>query len=92
MTDSPTDLRYSGLAVVSLILGVLSLLWFAFGIAWGVFGLVAVMAGRRARTEIDRSPDPLEGRSLATAAIFTGAAGFITSLFLLAVIMLNPPA
>jgi len=53
--------------------------------------LIAFMAGRRARAEIDRAPSPMEGRSLATGAIFTGAAGFITSLYLLLVILLNRP-
>lgn len=91
-TDSPPELRYSGLAVVSLILGLLSLLWYVFGLAWGVLGFIAVLAGRRARTEIDRDPKSFEGRRLATVAIVTGTAGFITSLFLLAVILLNPPA
>ena len=90
--DSPPVVRYSGLAVVSLILGVLSLAWYVFGLAWGVLGFIAVLAGRRARTEIDRGPEELEGRALAMGGIVTGAAGFITSLFLLAVIVINAPA
>lgn len=91
-TDPPIQVQYSGLAVVSLILGLLSLLWYVFGLAWGVLGFIAVLAGRRARTEIDRDPESFEGRRLATAAIVTGAAGFITSLLLLAVILTNPPS
>lgn len=90
--DSSAELRYNGLAVVSLILGVLSLLWYVFGLAWGVLGFIAVLAGRRARKEIDLGPEPLEGRALAMGGIVTGAAGFITSVFLLAIIMANPPA
>ena len=90
-TDSPPVVRYSGLAVVSLTLGVLSLAWFVFGLAWGVLGFIAVLAGRRARTEIARSPEELEGRALAMGGIVTGTLGFITSLFLLAVIMINAP-
>ena len=90
--DSSPVLRYNGLAVVSLILGVLSLLWYVFGLAWGVLGFIAVLAGRRARKEIDLGPEPVEGRALAMGGIVTGAAGFITSLLLLAVIMTNPPA
>lgn len=90
--DSTPELRYNGLAVVSLILGVLSLLWYVFGLAWGVLGFMAVLAGRRARKEIDLGLGPLEGRSLAMGGIVTGAAGFITSLLLLAVIMTNTPA
>ena len=94
MTDpppAPAELRHSGLAVVSLILGGLSLLWFVFGVAWGVLGFIAVLAGRRARKEIDHSPRKVEGRALATGGIVTGAAGFATSAFLLIVIVTNPP-
>jgi hypothetical protein len=91
-TNSPPVVRYSGLAVVSLILGVLSLAWFAFGLAWGTLGFIAVLAGRRARTEIARGPEELEGRALAMGGIVTGAVGFITSLFLLSVIVINAPS
>jgi hypothetical protein len=89
---TPTGLRYSGLAVVSLILGTLSLLWYLFGIAWGIFGFIAVLGGRRARKEIDLHPQELEGRGLALGGIVTGAAGFITSLILLVLILTSPPA
>jgi len=93
MTDlpaAPAELRYSGLAVVSLILGGLSVLWLVFGVAWGIFGFIAVLAGRRARKEIDLSPWKLEGRALATVGIIVGAVGFATSAFLLIVITTNP--
>ena len=91
-SDSPLELRYSGLAAVSLILGVLSLAWYVFGVAWGILGFIAVLAGRRARKEIDHDPREFEGRALAMGGIVTGAAGFITSLFLLLVIITSPPA
>ncbi|MDH3261322.1 MAG: DUF4190 domain-containing protein [Acidimicrobiia bacterium] len=94
MTDQPSpqsDLRYSGLAVTSLILGVLSPLWLVFGLAWGIFGFLAVFAGRRARKEIDLAPYKLEGRALAIGGIVTGAIGFTTALFLLIIVLTSPP-
>jgi hypothetical protein len=92
LPSPPSELRYSGLAVVSLILGVLSPLWFLFGVAWGIFGLVAVFAGRRARKEIDLAPYKLQGRALAIGGIVTGAIGFTTAMFVLIVVATAPPA
>jgi len=94
MTDlpsPPSELRYSGLAVVALILGVLSALWLVFGLAWGIFGFLAVFAGRRATKEIDLAPYKLEGRAWAVAGIVTGAIGFTTAMTLLIVIVTTPP-
>ena len=84
---TPAGLRYSGLAVVSLVLGVLSLAWYAFGLAWGIFGFIAVMAGQRARKEMILGSLQLEGRGLAMGGIVAGATGFVTSLFLLVMIV-----
>lgn len=94
MTDLPSpppELRHSGLAVVALILGILSLLWWVFGVEWGIFGFMAVFAGRRAKKEISFSPYKLEGRALATGGIVTGALGFATATFLLILIVASPP-
>jgi hypothetical protein len=94
MTDLPSsnsDLRYSGLAVVSFILGALSPLWLVFGLAWGILGFLAVFAGRRAKKEIDLASTQLEGRSLANGGIVIGAIGFTTALFLLIVVVTSPP-
>jgi len=95
MTDPPpppSELRYSGLAVVSLILGLLSQLWLVFGLAWGILGLLAVFAGRRAKKEIDFAPYKLEGRALATGGIVTGAIGFTFAMSLLIILVTAPPA
>lgn len=94
MTDNPappSDLRYSGLAVVSLVLGALSPLWYWFGLAWGLLGFMAVFAGRRAKKEIDLAPYQLEGRALATGGIVTGALGFSTAFLVLLVVVTAPP-
>ncbi len=95
MTDEPSpppELRYSGLAVLSLVLGVLSPLWLLFGVAWGIFGFLAILSGRRARKEIALAPYGLQGRGLALGGIVTGAIGFITALFVLIVVVTAPPA
>ena len=92
LPSPPSEIRYSGLAVVSLILGVLSPLWFLFGVAWGVFGLLAFFAGRRAIHEINLAPYKLEGRGLATTGMIAGGIGFTTALFLLLVVATAPPA
>lgn len=95
MTDEttvPPAFRYSGLAIYSLVMGVLSLLWVLFGVAWAIFGLLAILAGRRAKAEIDMASYAMEGRMLAVIAVVTGSIGLITALFVLFVVLLSPPA
>ena len=95
MTDEttvPPAFRYSGLAIYSLVMGVLSLLWVLFGVAWATFGLLAILAGRRAKAEIDTASYEIEGRMLAVIAVVVGAVGLTTALFELFVVLLNPPA
>ena len=84
--------RYNGLAIYALVMGVLSPLWLVFGLPWVLLALLAILAGRRARKEIDTAPYPIEGRSLATSAIVAGGVGLATAIFVIIVLLTAPPA
>lgn len=91
-TDSAPGYRYNGLAIYALIMGVLSPLWLLFGLPWAVFAILAILAGLRARREIDNAPQEIQGRSLATGAIVAGGIGLTSALFILLVLLTAPPA
>ncbi len=90
-SDAQSPFRYHGLAVYSLVMGLLSPLWLWLGLPFGILGLLAVLAGLRARKEIDVFPGDLEGRRLATVGIVSGGVGFATALFVLLVLLTSPP-
>ena len=90
---TPTPVyRYNGLAIYALVMGVLSPLWLVFGLPWAVFAILAILAGLRAKREIDTAPYHMEGRSLAISAIVAGSVGLATALFILTVLLTVPPA
>jgi len=87
--DAPAY-RYNGLAIYALVMGILSPLWLVFGLPWAIFAVLAILAGRRAKNEIDTAPYPMEGRSLATSAIVAGGVGLGTAIFIVVVLLTAP--
>ena len=63
-----TEARTSGKAVASLILGIVS---FCIGLA----GIIAIILGAAAKSEIDEGDGRLTGRGMAIAGIVLGAVG-----------------
>ncbi|HET6646213.1 MAG TPA: DUF4190 domain-containing protein [Pyrinomonadaceae bacterium] len=72
-----------GLAVASLIFGLISI---TFGWICGgpVFGLVAVVLGAVALTQIKRNPQQYSGKPIALVGLITGGIALLVSLALLA--------
>jgi hypothetical protein len=91
-TDSPPGFRYNGLAIYALIMSLLSLLWLLFGLEWAVFSILGILAGLRAKKEIESAAQPMEGRGLAIGAIVAGGVGLTSALFILLVLLTAPPA
>jgi len=82
--------RYNGLAIYALVMGILSPLWILFGLPWAIFAILAILAGLRAKREIDSAPHQMEGRSLAVSAIVAGGVGLGTAIFVLVVLLTAP--
>ena len=72
-------------------MGILSPLWILFGLPWAVFAILAILAGLRAKKEIDSAPNTMGGRSLAVGAIVAGGIGLGTAIFVLMVLLTTPP-
>ncbi len=72
----------SGMAVASMVLGILWLYW--------IGSILALIFGYQARKEIDREPGRLEGRGMATAGIVLGWVGLgaLTIVILIVLITL----
>jgi Domain of unknown function (DUF4190) len=87
-TPTPNSSRppeSSGLAIASLILGILSLVCF------GLFsGIPAIICGKIGRTKIRNSAGSLTGSGFATAGIITGAIGTILSILAIGVFVALP--
>lgn len=93
MTDQPPPVfRYNGLAIYALVTGILSPLWILFGLPWAVLAILAILAGIRAKKEIDADPNEMGGRSLAVGAIVAGGVGLGTAVFVLIVLLTAPPS
>jgi general secretion pathway protein G len=77
--------RTSGLAIASLVLGILS-----FGF-WIITGLPAVICGHLSLSKIKKAPQTLGGRGLAIAGLITGYIGlaFGTLIFCLSIASLG---
>lgn len=73
---SPT---MNGLAVASLVLGILWLMW--------VGSILALVFGYTAKSQIDRSPQPQGGRGLAIAGIVLGWVGVATLALMATMLM-----
>jgi polar amino acid transport system substrate-binding protein len=82
----PPQVNTSGMAVASLVLGIL---WM-----WGLGALLAVIFGYKGRNEIDRSNGWITGRGMATAGIVLGWIGIagavlVTVVFVIALSATN---
>lgn len=90
-TDSAPGYRYNGLAIYALIMSLLSLLWLLFGLEWAIFSILGILAGLRAKNEIETAAQPMEGRGLAIGAIVAGGVGLGTAMLILLVVLTAPP-
>ncbi|MCJ7756095.1 MAG: DUF4190 domain-containing protein [Thermoanaerobaculales bacterium] len=66
--------KTSGLAIASLILGILFL--------YGIGSILALVFGYRARNDIDNSTGSLQGRGMATAGIVLGWIGIPLAIWI----------
>lgn len=79
-TDSGSNPRVNGLAVASLVLGIVWLMW--------VGSILALVFGYIARNQIDRSSDTETGRGMAIAGIVLGWVG-VGTLVLMVTLMVS---
>ncbi len=70
----------SGMAVASMVLGILWLYW--------IGSILALIFGYQARKEIDREPARLEGRGMATAGIVLGWVGLGTLTIVILILLI----
>ena len=78
-----------GMAVASLVLGIVSILFFPLGL---LLGIPAVYCGHMAKAEIARQPEAMGGHGLAVGGLVTGYIGTVMgaiSLVLLVVLCLS---
>ena len=78
-----------GMAVASLVLGIVSILFFPFGL---LFGIPAIYCGHMAKAEIAREPESMGGHGLTVGGLVTGYIGTVmgaVSLVLLVVLCLS---
>lgn len=68
----------SGLAIVSLVCGIL-------GFFTGLTAIIAIVTGHMARSEIRRSPETYEGDGLAVAGLVMGY--LVVALYLIAILV-----
>ncbi|HEX4645606.1 MAG TPA: DUF4190 domain-containing protein [Verrucomicrobiae bacterium] len=77
-TGSPSAPRTSGLAIWSLVLGILSLVCFT------IFSAIpGVICGHKALSQIKRSGDAITGQGLAIGGLVTGYIGMAMALFMI---------
>ena len=72
--------RTSGMAIASLVLGILWVYWLG--------SILALIFGYLAKSEIKRSEERMEGSGLATAGIVLGWVGVGTFVFMLAILII----
>ena len=78
---APTQIKTDSGAVVSLVLGVISLIGLVFPPLLGA-GIAGIVLGWVARRRISRSPGELKGKWIAIAGIAVGVVGSLLSLVL----------
>src|SRR5215468_632157 len=72
--------KTSGMAIASLVLGVLWIYW--------IGSILALTFGYLAKKEIRDSPEPMEGNGLATAGIVLGWVGMGTLTFVILLVII----
>jgi hypothetical protein len=75
----------SGLAIASLVCGILAVVTCYFG---GIMGVPAVICGHLAISKIQQSPIPMSGRGSAIAGLVMGYLGILFSLAALVIIFI----
>jgi hypothetical protein len=82
ITDSPSQPQTSGLAIWSLVLGILSLICFSI-----FTGIPGVICGHMAYARIKRSAGALTGQGLAIAGLITGYLGIAWAVVMIPMMM-----
>jgi len=77
----PISQRTSGLAVASLVLGILGVLfgWLCFGL---VFSILAIVFGHVACSQVNRQPAGLTGKGMAITGFILGYVSIVTSIII----------
>ncbi len=77
----PTSQRISGLAVASLVLGILGVLfgWLCLGL---VFSILAIVFGHIAYSQVNRQPTELTGKGMAITGFILGYVSIVTSIII----------
>ncbi len=81
-TISSPILKTSGLAVASLVMGILGVLsgWFCCGL---IFPILAIIFGHMAYSQINRQPNVLSGRGMAITGFILGYISLVVSLIII---------
>ncbi|MDI6840157.1 MAG: DUF4190 domain-containing protein [bacterium] len=77
------EIRGSGRAIASLVCGILSIFMPGVGFVLGILGIVF---GAVARSEIRRSEGKLRGEGMAVAGLVCGIVGLATTVFWLSIL------
>lgn len=83
MQPPPSD----GLAITSMILGIISILASCMYIGI-IFGIPAVICGHMSLNKINKSPVAIGGKGMAIAGLVTGYLGSLTSLIVIAFVVI----
>jgi ribosomal protein L40E len=83
---TPMQLPASGLAITSLVLGIISTV--AFFMCGGIIGIPAVICGHIALSRANRFPERYGGRGLAIAGLATGYVGIVITLVIMPAMLL----
>ncbi|WP_193211914.1 GYF domain-containing protein [Luteolibacter marinus] len=82
----PAGIPSSGLAVASLVCGILSMVTFCmYG---GIIGIPAVICGHLALSQIKSSAVPMAGRGMAIAGLVTGYLGLLVLASMITIILI----
>lgn len=89
---APGGVVNSGLAIASMVCGILSVVTFC--LYGGIIGIPAVICGHMALNQIRNSPHPMAGRGMAIAGLVTGYLGILAIISMIAffvIMMMNAP-
>lgn len=84
---APSNALYSGLAKVSLILGIISMLtWLAYGVLGLPCGILAVVFAKKARRAVQAGTAPVSSLGMATSGKVCGWVGIVINTIMLAIL------